>query len=137
MKFMHITKCAKGDKEFHQSSLLSGSLCSRGEGWCSRCGEGEGAGTTSRAEKHLEMEEARGILTSHHLQLQAGELRAGHQKCQRVRVGGAASGEEHDGQELGLSRPHRGERAWKTDVQGLCKLSQHSDCLVLNLGGIL
>ena len=83
------------------------------------------------------MEEARGILTSHHLQLKAGELRAGHQKCQRVRVGGSASGEEYDGQELGLAHPHCGERAWRTDVQGLYELSQHSDCLVLNLGGIL
>ena len=83
------------------------------------------------------MEEARGIRTSHHLQLQAGELRAGHQKCQRVRVGGAASGEEYDGQELGLAHPHRGEPAWRTDVQGFLQLSQHSDCFVLNLGGIL
>ena len=117
--------------------LSSGSLCSSGEGWCSRCGQGEGDGETSRAEKHSEMEEARGIRASHHLQLETGELPAGHQKCQRVRVGGAAGGEEHDGQELGFSHPHRGERAWRTDVQGLWQLASHSDCLVINLGGIL
>ena len=102
-----------------RAHFSSGPLCSSGEGWCSRCGQGEGASETSRAEKHFEMEEARGIRASHHLQLKAGELPAGHQKCQRVRAGGAACGEEYDGQELGLSYPHCGERAWRTELHGI------------------